>query len=76
MASQKYRLAAHALRRAVGRDELGMSRFELPAAASSSLSYSQIGNRRRRIDVIPPIVIANLFAEPLNLPFDRFSPRR
>ena len=56
------RLAADALRGTVGRDELGMRRFQL-AQLGQQLVVLLVGDRRRGVDVVAPIVLANRVAE-------------
>ncbi len=56
------RLATHALRGAIGRDELGMRRLQLLQFIEELVVFA-IGDRRRGIDVVPPVVLANLVAK-------------
>ncbi len=56
------RLAAHALRRTIGRNELGvrcLERFQL----CEKFIVLAVGDDWRGFDVVPAVVVANLFAE-------------
>ena len=57
------RLIADALRGAVGRDQLGMVGFELLEPLDEPIVLG-VGNLRRRLDVVFPVVAADFLAKP------------
>ena len=57
------RLVADALRGAVGRDQLGMLGLELLEPLHQPVVL-EVGDLRRRLDVVFPVVVADFLAEP------------